>query len=185
MSNTEFIMLKDVRVSFPHLFRRPVINGDEGKCGAVLMLENSRHAKSIAAVKTQMDALAKEKFKGRSIPGDKLCMRPGEDKGRTEYEDHHVISANNRDKPFVISNDGGSTVANEPDCAIYAGCYVNAKIRLWAQDNQYGKRINAELVAIQFSRDGEPLDGSYVSADEAVSGFGTANADAEDDFLAA
>ncbi|XWN29913.1 MAG: DUF2815 family protein [Devosia sp.] len=183
MADPDFIMLKDVRVSFPHLFARPVINGEEGKCGAVLMLENDRHAKQIADVKARMDELAKEKFKGRTLPGDKMCLRAGEDRGRPEYEGYQVLSANSRGKPFVIGTDGRSMVTAAEDCAIYAGCYVNAKVRIWAQDNNYGKRINCELVAIQFSRDGEPLDGSYVSAEDAVSGFG--EGDDEDSFLAA
>jgi hypothetical protein len=41
------------------------------------------------------------------------------------------------------------------DGIVYAGCYVNATIRLWGQDNQYGKRINAQLRAIQFVKKGD------------------------------
>mgnify|MGYP001230954780 CR=1 FL=1 len=35
--------------------------------------------------------------------------------------------------------------------------YVNANIELWAQNNAYGKRINATLLVVQFSKDGEPF----------------------------
>jgi hypothetical protein len=42
----------------------------------------------------------------------------------------------------------------ESDNKVYAGCVVNATVRLWAQDNNYGKRINAQLRAIQFVKDG-------------------------------
>lgn len=179
----DFIMLKNVRVSFPHLFKRPTINGEEGKCGAALMLHNEDNAKIIAKLKSEIEGLCKTRFKGRVLPGDKLCLRPGEDRGRAEYDGHHVLSANSKDRPFVISNDGRGVISEEADSPIYAGCYVNAKIRLWAQDNQFGKRINCELVAIQFARDGEPLDGSYVSAEQAVEGFDVTGGD--DDFLAA
>jgi hypothetical protein len=177
-----FIILKDVRISFPHLFRRPVINGTEGKCGAALMLDDKRHAGAIAALKGQIDELVKTRFKGRPLPAEKLCLRAGKDKGRPEYDgDMHVLSANNRDKPIVLGSNGTSIITEERDSSIYAGCYVNAKVRLWAQDNQYGKRINCELVAVQFARDGEPLDGSYVSPEDAVAGFDATS----DDFLAA
>lgn len=180
---SDFIMIKNVRVSFPHLFTRPVINGEEGKCGATLMLDPEKHTVSIKAINKQIAELFKEKFKGRKLPAEKLCLRDGEDKGRPEYEGYQVLSANSKGKPHVISPDGSKTITDEEDCSIYAGCYVNAKVRLWAQDNNYGKRINAELTAIQFAADGEALDGAYVSVEDAMDGFGSVVED-DEDFLA-
>jgi hypothetical protein len=184
MSDNDFIMVTGARVSFPHLFRRPVINGEEGKCGAVLMLDPKKHAKAIEEIETGIADLSKFKFKGRKLPSDKLCLRDGDDKGRPEYEGYMVLSANSKAKPLVIGKNGRDVITDEEDNPIYAGCFVNAKIRLWAQDNQYGKRINGELTAIQFVKDGDPLDGSYVSVEDAISGFGAVD-DGEDDFLAA
>lgn len=74
-------------------------------------------------------------------------------------------------------------IKSEDDCEIYSGCFVNAKINLWAQKNTYGKRINCELIAIQFASDGEALDGVSVSTDKAMEGFEAEGAD--DDFMAA
>lgn len=184
----DMIMINGARVSFPHLFSRPVINGEEGKCGAALMLDPKRHAKDIHELEKAITALCKEKFKGKKLPADKLCLRDGDDKGREEYEGSFVLSANSKARPMVIARDGRSVISDEEDSEIYPGCHVNAKVRLWAQDNKYGKRINAELVAIQFLKDGEPLDGTYVSTDDAMEGFegvGGDNDDGEDDFLAA
>lgn len=178
----DFIMLKNVRVSFPHLFTKPVINGEEGKCGAVLMLDPEDHKNAIATVKKNIAELIKDKLKGRKVPSDKLCLRDGEDKGRPEYEDLMVLSANSKNKPVVLSTNGKGVIDDEDKCPIYAGCYVNAKIRLWAQDNNYGKRINAELVAIQFAAEGEALDGAHVTVDEAMEGFGSVDED-DLDFL--
>ena len=183
MSNDDFIMIKGARVSFPHLFTPPTINGDEGKCGAVLMLDPKDHDAVIGKIEDRIKDLCDFKFKGRKLPSEKLCLRTGEDKGRPEYDGLMVLSANSKDRPVVLRGDGRTRVTDERDSAIYAGCYVNAKVRLWAQDNQYGKRVNAELVAIQFLRDGDPLDGSYVSEDEAMDGFGAV--DDDDGFLAA
>lgn len=182
--NMIMIMISEARVSFPHLFRRPVIRGEEGKCGATLMLDPKKHAKTIHTVEKVITDLSKFKFKGRKIPSDKRCLRDGGDKGRPEYEGYRVLSASSKGKPLVIGKDGSTVISDEEDNPIYAGCYVKAKVRLWAQDNQYGKRINAELVAIQFLKNGEPLDGSYVSVDDAMSGFGVVDDD-DDDFLAA
>ncbi len=183
MQDKDFIMISGARVSFPHLFKPPVINGEEGKCGAVLMLDPKKHAKAIGQIENAIDALCKLHFKGRKLPSDKLCLRDGEDKGRPEYDGYMVLSANNRDRPLVLRGDGKTKVEDERDSPIYAGCHVNVKVRLWKQDNKYGKRINCELIGVQFHSDGDPLDGSYVSEEEAMSGFGAV--DDGDDFLAA
>ena len=45
----------------------------------------------------------------------------------------------------------------EEDGVIYDGCYVTAIIGIWAQDNKFGKRINANLLGVQFKKDGDPL----------------------------
>lgn len=187
MANDDMIMIKRVRCSFPHLFTKPVINGEEGKCGATLMLEPDRHSREIDQIEDAITDICKTKFKGRKLPSDKLCLRAGEDKGRPEYDGYMVLSANSKDKPIVISTNGRSVVTDESESKIYAGCFVNAKVRVWGQDNTYGKRANAELVAIQFCDDGEPLDGTYVSPEDAMEGFGGVDAanDDDDDFLAA
>jgi len=36
---------------------------------------------------------------------------------------------------------------------------------LWAQNNQYGKRINAQLDGVQFVRDGDPFGDGAVGVD--------------------
>ena len=177
---SDFIMLKNVRVSFPHLFSRPYVNGEEGKCGATLMLEPKENSEAIQLIQEQIDELVNAKFKGRSVASDRLCLRAGEDKGRSEYQGYLVLSANSKGRPLVISNDGRTLITSQEDCPIYAGCYVNAKIRLWSQNKHYGKRINAELIALQFAKHGEPLDGAYVSVEEAMAGFGDITQESED-----
>jgi hypothetical protein len=56
----------------------------------------------------------------------------------------------------------------EADGVVYSGCYVNGIIDLWAQNNNYGKRINATLLGVQFAGDGEAFSsgGSSASADD-------------------
>jgi len=51
--------------------------------------------------------------------------------------------------------------------APYSGCYVNVSMDVWAQANDFGKRINAKLLAIQFEADGAAFGGGegFASAD--------------------
>jgi hypothetical protein len=74
------------------------------------------------------------------------------------------IKASNNKRPLVIDRD--KTPLTEDDNKMYAGCYVNAIIDLWVQQNSWGKRINANLLGVQFLKDGEPFsDGANASAD--------------------
>lgn len=176
-NNDGFIIIKNVRVSFPHLFEFPEFKDGPGKCGARLLLPDDHAA--IAPLRKGIHALLDAKFDGR-LPKDKLCLRETEG-DRPEYDGVQVLFTNCKPnkKPIVIGADGSSVIASEADSAIYPGCRVNAKVRLWPQNNGYGKRVNAELIAIQFAGDDEPLTDSYVSVEDAMSGFGGASQDDE------
>jgi hypothetical protein len=64
-------------------------------------------------------------------------------------------------RPLAINAD--KSVLTEADGVIYSGCYVNMQIALWAQQNNFGKRVNAQLRGIQFLRDGEAFSGGGVA----------------------
>jgi hypothetical protein len=75
------------------------------------------------------------------------------------------IKASASKRPMVLDRDRSPLTEN--DNRVYAGCYVNAIIELWAQNNQWGKRINANLLGVQFFKDGEPFaDGETANADD-------------------
>ena len=68
-------------------------------------------------------------------------------------------------KPSVVTNrkDGdGNWIPASPggNAAPYAGCYVNATIAVWAKDNKHGTRLNCEIKAVQFFRDGDAFAGA-------------------------
>lgn len=79
------------------------------------------------------------------------------------YEGNTYITASsNADHPPVIVRTDGTTIDNSNTLErqqaarkLYGGCYVNAVIRPWVQDNQFGRAIRCELIAIQFAKDGE------------------------------
>lgn len=150
-----FIVIKGVRLSYPHLFKKwakDEKDKDKAKFSAKFLLPKDTHAADIKALNQQIVALMTEAFKGR-IGNDKLCHRNGADLGRDDFENYWVLSASESVRPTVVNRDR-SPIAEEDD-VVYAGCYVNVTIRLWAQNNSFGKRINANLVAVQFVRDGE------------------------------
>lgn len=161
MSN---IKMQNVRLSFPSLFRFEEFGGEStGKYAATFVLDKKDHADTIDKIQKEMARLQKEELKGK-LPAEKLAMKDGDEMGRPEFEGKMTIKASTKRRPTVINRDK-SPIAEE-DEVIYAGCYVNAIISLWPQNNQYGKRVNASLEGVQFARDGEPFGAGGVSVDE-------------------
>jgi hypothetical protein len=149
------ITLNNVRLSFPALWepRKGPDANSKASYQAAFLLDKKDNAADIAAVKAAIAAITKEIFKGKQPP--KIALRDGSEKPDLEGygDDVMFINARSDKRPHVI---GRKMEAIGPDDGtVYAGCYVNATIRLWGQDNQYGKRINAQLRAIQFVKKGD------------------------------
>lgn len=163
------IQLKNVRLSFPSLFQMGSFGGEStGKYEATFVLDKKEHADVIKQIQTATDALMKEAFKGK-IASDKLCLKDGDELGRDEFVGKMTIKASTKKRPLVIDRD--KSPITEDDNIVYAGCYVNSIVTLWAQNNSYGRRINAQLDGVQFYRDGEPFGDSGISVD-AFDAFG-------------
>jgi arsenate reductase-like glutaredoxin family protein len=159
------IKLNNVRLSFPSLFRKAEFQGNAGKYEATFLLNKKTHADTIAEIEKQIEVGIKENFKGKKIPADKLCLKDGDEFDYDGYAGCMSFKASNGKRPMVIDKD--KSQLTEDDERVYAGCYVNAVVELWFQDNQYGKRVNANLLGVQFFKDGEPFgDGVTASEDD-------------------
>ena len=166
------VHLKDVRLTFPQVFEPKQVNGQgEPKFSAGFLF-----AKDHLAVALLLEAITKaagEKW-GVKAPeilkqlkaADKLCVHDGDSKSDYDgYAGNLFLNASNKIRPLVIGPNREPLVA--ADGKPYSGCYVNVVIEIWPQDNQFGKRINASLMGVQFIRDGERLAGGAVaSADD-------------------
>lgn len=152
------INLPNVRISYPHLFE-PYAgpNGGKAKYSAMFLLHKVEHAALIEQIKARIKAVIAQEFKGKTrVPaGDKLCLRDGDLSGRPDEAGYWTFSSSESRRPVVVNRDRSPLVAE--DEVIFPGCRVNAKVRLWAQDNQYGARINANLIGVQFVKDDEKL----------------------------
>lgn len=160
---TTKIKLPRVRLSFPSLFATESFAGeDTGKYGATFILDKQEHAAVIEAIKAETNRLMQElKVK---LPASKVALKDGDESGKEYLEGFCTIKATTKRRPTVLDRD--RTPLAEQDGVLYAGCYVNAIITLWAQNNSYGKRINCSLEGVQFCADGEPLAAAGVSAND-------------------
>ncbi len=168
------LMLTNVRLAFPNLFEPTTVNGEgEPRYGCTLLLPPDHP--QLAEITKKMQAVAKEKWKDKApefykamAKTDKLALHDGDIKPSYDgFPGNQFISAasqkNNR--PTVI--DANRAPLTEKDGKVYAGCYVNASVEFWTQDNAYGKRINAQLRGVQFLRDGDAFSaGRPADADE-------------------
>lgn len=166
------VTLKDVRLAFPDLFEARAFNGEgEAKFGASFLFPPDHPA--VAEVEKAIEAAAEEKWKDKAkttlksvkAKGD-VCLHDGNLKEELAgYAGNFYISARSSVRPTVVDRDRSPLAAS--DGRPYGGCYVNAIIEVWAQDNGFGKRVNATLKGVQFVRDGEAFaGGTAASPDE-------------------
>lgn len=172
------IYVTGARLSFPKLIEAVVSSqGGEPKFGCDLILNPSDP--QIAAIMADVQRVAIEKWKDlgpgvlQMIQNDRRlrCYGSGNEKVKTStmkpYEGYegmfYLNTSSNEDRPpQIVRPDDGKIIDNantmERTAAarkLYGGCYVNAAIRFWPQDNQFGKAIRCQLFAIQFLKDGE------------------------------
>ncbi len=153
------VKIPNARLSFPSLFEKSVFNGDIGKYEATLLFPKS-DTKTYAAVMQAIEDCKKDnKIK---CPSDKLFIKDGDDIAYDGYANHWAVKASNNKRPTVINRDKSPLVAE--DEVMYAGCVVNAILEPWGQNNSYGKRVNANLLGLQFVKDGEPFGDGGTSA---------------------
>tara|TARA_Y100000310_G_C20529996_1_gene737934 strand:+ start:160 stop:687 length:528 start_codon:yes stop_codon:yes gene_type:complete len=155
------IVLKNVRISFPNLFTKPVFDGTEGKYGATLLIDKDDE-KTYKKLKAAIKAIqAENKIK---VASGNLCLTDGDESDRDEYAGYWVFKASSSKRPTVMNRD--KTPITEDDEIIFAGCYVNASVGLWTQNNKWGKRVNANLYGVQFFKDGEPFGDVYDASED-------------------
>lgn len=128
------------------------------------------------------------------LKADRVFLRDGDHEDWDGYAGQHYVSSNAplADRPSAITNrkDGnGKWIEAEPgkQGAPYSGCYVNAVVEVWVQDNKHGKRLNCKLKAVQFFRDGEafsanaPVDVNEEFTDDMAGVEGSIGGDFDDD----
>src|SRR6056297_1162322 len=116
------ITLKNVRLSFPSLFRKAVFNGEETKYEATFLINKDDQSDQVKKVQSTIADKMKTDLKGAKLPPDKLCMKDGDYITYDGYEGHWSLKASNNKRPMVINRD--KTPVTEDDNVVYAGCYV-------------------------------------------------------------
>lgn len=163
------IVIKNVRLSYPHLFVAKQGEGaSKAKFSADLILNKKQHAETIKQIEKMIERVSLDFFK-KKVTLKNCALHDGNEREDKEGygDDVMFVVAKNDNKPDVVDRD--PTVKLKPeDRRPYGGCYVNASIRFYAYDHKTGgKGVSSSLEAVQFYKDGPSFGAGPVNgADE-------------------
>lgn len=167
------IQLTNVRISYPALFKPKAYKADKDKAPKFSLdciLDPRKNAKDIEKLEDAIDEIIEEAFKGKKPKGMRVLIKDGNDKTddddvvKVGYEDMLYIKASSTKRIPVVDRD--LSPLTEDDNKPYGGCYCNVSIRLYAQDNDYGRHVNCQLRAVQFVADGKPFGDAAVDVEK-------------------
>ena len=167
------VTLENVRLAFFSGFEAKQVNGEGKPAFSTTALFPPTHP-AVAKIKAAQLAVGNAKW-GEKAPSvlkalaaaDKLALHNGATKESYDgFEGMLFVSCRSGQRPLILDRD--KTPLTASDGKPYSGCYANVGVEFWAQDNQYGKRINTSLRWVQFVKDGDSFGGggSPASADE-------------------
>jgi hypothetical protein len=194
-TTSEVIKLAKARLSFARLFvPKAFREGQKARYEGTFLIDPSSKAgqAQIDLILAEAKGVIEAKFQGK-IPktlkfgfgyadGDDFMI--GKTKFHSDvkeydgYEGMFYVATANTTRPTVVDRDR-SPLAEE-DGKPYSGCYVNGTITLWAQDNEFGQRVNGNLRGCQFYKDGEAFGVKPVDADEEFDDIEDADEDGAD-----
>lgn len=165
------------RLSYTHLFEARAIAEGGTKKYSVSVLIPKTETKFIKELQDGIQKMiADNQDKLKTKKGLKLPLRDGdEERESEEYAGHYFISVGSTTKPIVVD-------ANKKEIIdvreVYSGMYGKVSFNLFAYDTAGNKGIGCGLNAVQKTKDGESLGGTY-TAEQVNEDF----KDEEDDLL--
>lgn len=165
------IALARARASFLVLDKpRSFQEGQTARFQATALLDptNEAHAKLIAQVKAEASALCAQAGLDPSQL-DGVCFGNADKHPKKSkydgYKGMFYVALSNEARPGVANRAGRPVAEGDPQWP-YSGCYANFKFTLWLQNNRFGKKINGNLIAIQFVEDGPAFGRGPVNVED-------------------
>lgn len=169
------IYIKDVRCSYPHLDKPWAMDPTADPKYSIMGLipKTADYRESVEALQKYLANFLAEK-RLQPIPKNRMFLRDGDDTGKKEMAGHWTVSASERDPPilrgrYLDRTTGKIEIVSPADAAkvYYGGCWVSLMLEAWHQNHQVGgRRLNANLRAVQFLRNDTPFGRGRISDDE-------------------
>lgn len=186
------IMLKNVTLAFPALAEAEAVGDGKPAFGTRYIIDPKDTA-TVGMIEAAMRAVAKDKWKDKADDIYKMLAEDGKLAfSRKEYRSsktgktydgfegmYHVGTRSEKTKPTAVDRTGAEiTASSEIERVFYSGCLVHAKVEFWAQDNSFGRRINATTLGVMFAGEGTRFGGGSSAA--SASDFAGLASEAED-----
>ena len=184
--------LKEATLSFPSVIEPKSFQGGEARYSASFIMDkgSDEWKEFQGIINTKMTEAFADKAQGvmKGIMGDKRlrCFGNGSEKLNADGEIYAgydadgavYISASSKNQPQLFGADARPADGNANELFI-GGNVVSAIVRVWIQNNKFGKAVRAELVGVQYLREGEHFGAGRTDAGavfEPVPGSDTADA---------
>lgn len=178
--NPTRVVTGEVRLSYANIFEAKSIQGSKPKYSVSLIIPKS-DTDTLAKIERAIDAAIEAgigKFGGKrpNKAALKLPLRDGDvERDDAAYANSMFVNANSITQPQVVDTDLQPILDSTE---VYSGCYARVSVSFYAFNTNGNKGIACGLGNIQKLRDGEPLGGNRVSAEDDFGAFA-----ATDDFL--
>lgn len=174
------IKVMNVRFSYPHLDKPYKGKKDDGeaKYGVVGMLPKDSHAAAKKLIMERIDEVLKEN-KVKALAADKKFLRDGDETDKEDYEGFWIVSARESRRPPLRDIDKEIVDPSDAKEVFYGGCWGSLLLRPWYQNNDFGKRVNAGLVAVRKSKDDEAFGEGRITDEDVDDAFGDDDDDDE------
>jgi hypothetical protein len=176
------VKLNDVRIAFCQSIWPGTAEQYQGKgvarhSATFLIVPGSENDKAIEAA---IKAVAAEKWPKKAAAllesmrgnSNKFCYQKGDLKDYDGFEGMMSLAGHRKESdgaPEIFGQfrnpDGKLVRLTQKDGKIYAGCYVNASVDIYAQDGE-NQGIRCGLLGIQFNRDGDSFGGAGRAKEE-------------------
>jgi hypothetical protein len=163
------ILIKELRLSYPHALIPKAGTDDDGKPTApsfsvVGLAPKKTHGAVRKLLSDEIDKILAH-HKVDRLANDRKFLRNGDDAAKDGYDGMWTISCRETiAHPPAVRGPDKSLWGIDKAPLIFGGCYGNLLIRPWWQSHvKYGKRVNANFLALQFLRKGEPFGEGVIS----------------------
>lgn len=153
------ILVQNVRFSYPHVDKPWAKKETDTKKHSLKgLMPKKTHVAAKNMIKKHIDKLLEEKNKGQALAKKDLFLRNGDDGAKAEEAGMFTVSASSQAdaQPSVRGKDTRPIPQDKIAKSIVGGYGGDMLIKPWFQNNEHGKKVNAEIIACQLKYDSGP-----------------------------
>lgn len=137
-----------------------VLRGEPVEGGGVRYVEKIGLADAIEEVGKAKWGAKWASVKRNADAKDLNCLHDGDLKDKyAGFAGQFYVSCRSGEGARPSTVDARGNAVTQRDGILYAGCYVIGLVEIWAQDNGFGQRINAQIRGVQFFKTGDAFSG--------------------------